>query len=124
MGTNFYSTATWNILLFTLHYLVCLFFIIHGIRGLKTGFDIVGEEMPSWVFKGGILIGFIMLIATSSSNSREIAVKTLGNYAEAHLAVYISTIVSAFVTSVTAFFAYLYWRKYVPKKSKKRSQNK
>jgi len=123
METNFYSTATWNILLYTLHYLVCLFFIIHGIRGLKSGLDIVGEEMPSWVFKGGILIGFIMLIATSSSNSREIAIKMLGNYAEAHLAVYISTIVSAFVTSVTAFFAYLYWRKYVPKKIKEKEHN-
>jgi len=123
MGTNFYNTATWNIILFILQYLVCLFFIIHGIRGLKSGLDIVGEEMTSWVFKGGILIGFIMLIATSSSNSREIAVKMLGNYTEAHLAVYISIIVSAFVTSVTAFFAHLYWRKYVPKKSKKKEPN-
>lgn len=120
MDLNF-NPIIWNLLVIIFRYLVGLFLILQGARGLKTGLDFVGGEMPPWVFKGGILIGFLIVILGSAFTTYGISVILLRNYVGAILSSYLSFITSAFIIGVTAFYTYRYWRKYVPKNLKTRS---
>jgi membrane protein implicated in regulation of membrane protease activity len=101
-----------NLLVIIFRYLVGLFLIIQGTRGLKTGLDFVGGEMAPWVFKGGILIGFLIVILGSAFPAYGISAILLRNYFGVILSSCLAFIVSAFIMGVTAFYILRYWRNY------------
>jgi len=77
MDINFHETILRGLFIFIFRYLVGFFFILQGIRGLKTGYDFVGEEMSPWIFKGGIVIGFLFGIGSRAFSSYGILVESI-----------------------------------------------
>lgn len=118
MEINFYDNILRDLFIFIFRYLVGFFFIMQGIRGLKTGYDFVGEEMAPWIFKGGILIGFLIVILGSAFPAYLISIKLLVIFVGVIPSSYLSLIPSAFIISITSFYFYRYWKNYILDKKK------